>query len=105
MSNIINKTGIYAYRIDKDEILGPENGKKNNCSSVCTVAIIVTVDCGDLQEPHNGRVYYTSTTIGSMANYSCSAECHANNYTIECENGSSTASWSVPQPQCQGIRT
>ena len=61
----------------------------------------MSADCGDPTNPHDGIVYYDSTTIGSVANYSCNADCHEINYTATCERGVPTAIW-LPEPQCQG---
>ena len=63
----------------------------------------LSIECGDPLEPENCTVSYTSTTVGSVAIYSCNAECHENKYTRICEGNGSTANWTEPEHYRQGI--
>ena len=38
---------------------------------LCAIHFIAAVDCGDLDDPDNGRVDLSGTTFGSKAVYSC----------------------------------
>ena len=57
------------------------------------------VDCGSLQDPENGMVTVTETTVGSTANYSCSGS----NYLLvgaaerTCQ---ADGMWSGSAPEC-----
>ena len=57
------------------------------------------VSCGNLSDPENGRVHYDSTSLESVAVYTCNDFCEANITTRVCYNGN----WSGMEPNCPGI--
>ena len=69
---------------------------------LCGILNFYIIECGDPPEPENCTVSYTSTTVGSVAIYSCNTECHSNKYTRICEGNGSTATWTEPEYYCQG---
>ncbi|CAI8044097.1 Sushi, nidogen and EGF-like domain-containing protein 1 [Geodia barretti] len=79
----IGVPGVYAFRIDQRDIIDPSKG----------------VDCGDLPDPQNGKVKYTSTILNSLANYTCTADCDFM-LTRECLPD---GSWSGKEPECPDI--
>ena len=57
------------------------------------------MDCGDLDEPENGEVSLTGTTLGSKATYSCD-----DGYVLEGESRrdcQSNGKWSGKAPTCE----
>ena len=58
------------------------------------------IDCGDLEDPPNGTVSFSTTTYNSVANYSC-----ITGYALT-GNSSRTCldlgTWSDSQPTCSG---
>ncbi|CAI8034871.1 Scavenger receptor cysteine-rich type 1 protein M130 [Geodia barretti] len=79
----IGVPGVYAFRIDQRDIIDPSKA----------------VGCGDLPDPQNGKVKYTSTILNSLANYTCTADCDFM-LTREClTNGS----WSGREPECPDV--
>ena len=64
----------------------------------CNICIFNLVDCGDLMEPANGEVDFTTTYGGSVATYSCNEGyvlCGSENRTCQ-----SSGSWSGSPPEC-----
>ena len=57
------------------------------------------VSCGNLSDPENGRVHYDSTSLESVAVYTCNDFCEANLTIRACCNGS----WSGEEPKCAGM--
>ncbi|CAI8023636.1 Scavenger receptor cysteine-rich domain superfamily protein [Geodia barretti] len=79
----IGVPGVFAFRIDQENIIDPSKA----------------VDCGDLPDPQNGKVNYTSTMLDSLANYTCTADCDFM-LTRECLPD---GSWSGREPECPDI--
>ena len=65
--------------------------------------LILTVDCGNLTDPANGRVDYTAgTTNGQIATYSCNTGYNlVGDSTRTCQ---ATGNWSGSAPTCAGIQ-
>ena len=58
------------------------------------------VDCGFLADPNNGEVHFTTTTFGSVAEYTCTGDCEpVGDYTRMC---TAEGLWSGIAPQCPG---
>ena len=56
------------------------------------------VDCGDLEDPANGEVSVSGTTVNSVATYSCNT-----GYTLTGDNMRmclETGLWSGSEPSC-----
>ena len=59
------------------------------------------IDCGDLDDPSNGQVTLTGTTLGSMATYECdSGFTLVGNQVRTCEDD---GNWSGMDPGCAGM--
>ena len=58
------------------------------------------VDCGSLDDPVNGQVEFTNTTVGSTANYTCNCGYFLSNgnSTRTCE---ANGEWSGSPPSCE----
>ena len=69
---------------------------------LCFNAIIfffVVMDCGSLSDPTNGQVTFTTTTEGSVANYTCDTGYDpVGDSTRTCQ---SDEQWSGSEPTCQ----
>ena len=58
----------------------------------------VAIDCGTLEDPIGGNVFSVSTTLLSMATYTCiSGYMLSGNKTRQCQPD---GSWSGDMPQC-----
>ena len=59
---------------------------------------MITVGCGPLSDPQNGRVQFSSTTIGSTADYTCNPDfILQGTATRTCQTGG----WTPPtEPSC-----
>ena len=64
--------------------------------------LILTVDCGNLTDPTNGRVDYTAgTTVGQIATYSCNTGYNlVGDRNRTCQ---ATGDWSGSEPTCEGV--
>ena len=61
---------------------------------------VTVVNCGDLEDPTNGTVVFTSTLYKSVANYSCNT-----GYNLTGDNSRTclnSGEWSGSQPNCSG---
>ena len=64
---------------------------------------IIVIDCGDLDNPSNGQVALSGTSVGSLAIYTCNRGFQINGNTIftrVCLE--STEMWSGSNPTCGG---
>lgn len=62
-------------------------------------------DCGEPEAPPNGNVAFTSTTVGSVAVYSCDEAFDLNPLipvTQTCAFDGTEAKWSGLEPKCMG---
>ena len=72
-----------------------------HCCLLCwNVFILKVIDCGDLDPPPNGVVSYFSTTVNSIATYSCNT-----GYVFNGENATSacmsSGAWSNVTVECK----
>ena len=69
-------------------------------TSLCLQSVSAVIDCGSLDDPENGQVELSNTTVGSTANFTCNQD-----YILS--NGSSTricqtnGEWSGDSPFCE----
>ena len=68
-------------------------------SMLVTYANNYIVDCGDPDSPANGDVSYTTTTEGSVADYSCDEGYDLNGVTQRICQSNNT--WSGDVPTCE----
>ena len=64
--------------------------------------ILIVVDCGNLTDPAQGKVNYTSgTTFGQTATYTCNMSYNlVGDSTRTCQ---ATGQWSGSAPTCEGM--
>ena len=69
--------------------------------SAMFVSLALTVDCGNLNDPSNGQVTLTGTTVGSLATYQCNSGFSlVGNMERTCQDD---GSWSGTDPICDGM--
>ena len=66
----------------------------------CVLSISAVIDCGSLDDPDNGQVELSNTTLGSTANFTCSwgYSLSNGNSTYTCE---ANGEWSGDPPICE----
>ena len=67
---------------------------------LCLFELLITAaECSDLDNPDNGQVFLSGTTIGATASYSCSAGYELiGDRTRTCQ---SNGQWSGGEPSCK----
>ena len=69
-------------------------------SYIVNIIEYIIVDCGPLEDPADGKVYYTSRLLGSVATYTCNSGCEPDG----CPTRTCTESgWSDDEPTCPGM--
>ena len=66
------------------------------------VPIDMTVDCGTLNNPNNGEVTLTGTTVGDSATYTCNAGFRIRNSAPTVRTCQGSGQWSGDEPACEG---
>ena len=74
----------------------------SRCINLHIIFLLLTVDCGNLTDPANGRVNHTAgTTFGQTATYSCNTGYNlVGDSTRTCQ---ATGNWSGSAPTCQSM--
>ena len=77
----------------------------NQCIIVLLITFSIPVlDCGNPPSTTNGMVDFTTTTFGSVANYTCDEgfmlDTGGENFVRTCTDSSGSGVWSMTTPTC-----
>jgi len=64
--------------------------------------ITITADCGNLNDPTDGQVILTGTTVGNTASYTCNTGFRIRNNVANVRTCQDSGQWSGDEPTCEG---